>query len=87
MKTNKWLLASIIVAVLAAFFSIMQEVWIGNALPFVNAVAMGSCAGICLAFCVEIIKKVFSELQWSWYNVIYGSACGIVAAFIIALLV
>jgi hypothetical protein len=48
---------------------------------------MGSGAGICLAFCVEIVKKVFSELQWSWHNVIYGSACGIVAAFIIALLV
>lgn len=80
-------LSNTIVAILAAFFAIMQEAWGGNLLPFINFFIMGSCAAILLSLGVEVVKKVFMEHVWSNRDWITGAVYGIVVALLLAVIV
>lgn len=82
---NSWIFNAII-AVLAAFFGIMQEVWLGTEGSFLAFFGLGSAVAICLSLCAEMSKKLF-YYPWSNQNWIKGAACGIVLAFILALIV
>jgi hypothetical protein len=83
---ESWIFNTIL-AVLAAFFAIMQEVWIDNILPFINFFLMGSAAAICLSLGAEIIKKVFVDHVWSNKDWITGAIYGIIVALVLALVV
>jgi len=76
-----------ILAALAAFFAILQEVMIGTALPFINIFLLGAAVGVCFSWAAEALKMVFIEgSPYSWKNVLYGGGVGISAALVFALL-
>ena len=76
-----------VLAVLAAFFAILQEVLIGTALPFINFFLLGALVGVCFSWAAEALKMVFIEgSPYSWKKVLYGGIVGIVAALVFALI-
>lgn len=76
-----------ILAALAPFFAILQEVMIGTALPFINIFLLGAAVGVCFSWVAEVIKMLcFDDSPYSWKNVLYGGGVGITAALVFALL-
>ena len=75
-----------IVAVLAAFFGIMQEVWLGTPLCFLNAFAVGATYGISLSICVELARGVFCEVDFpnEWKHMLVNVGLGSIFAIIVA---
>lgn len=88
--SKSWILNAI-VAVIAAVLGIMQEVWLGTPLYFLNAFAVGATYGISLSLCVELARGVFCEVDYKeeWKgmlkNVCYGGIFGIIIALATAL--
>ena len=88
--SKSWILNAI-VAMLAAFFGIMQEVWLGTPLYFLSAFAAGAVYGLCLSVCVELARGVFCEVDYNeeWKgmlkNVCIGGVFGIIVALVMAL--
>lgn len=79
---------NVLLAVLAAVLIIMQEVWLGTSLAFLNLFVYGSCAGIGFSWGAEVIKFIVNQVNgYSWKRIIPGIILGIIAALITALLV
>ena len=83
--SNSWILNAI-VAVIAAFLGIMQEVWLGTPLYFWNAFAGGVAYGISLAICVELARGVFCEVDVKneWKRMLVNVGLGSIFAIIVA---
>ena len=78
-----------ILATIAAFFTVFQEVLLGTAVPFLNIFAGAAAIAVCLSWGAEVIKVLCfdkSPYQYSWKSVLYGGGVGIVAALIFALI-
>ena len=88
--SKSWILNAI-VAVIAAVLGIMQEVWLGTPLYFLNAFAVGATYGISLSICVELARGVFCEVdfpnEWKHMlkNACIGGVIGVLAALATAL--
>ena len=80
---KSWILNAI-VAVIAAIFAILQEKWLGTPLLFLNLFCLGASCALALSVCVEIARKVFSEIGWNWSRIIIGAGYGIIAALILS---
>lgn len=76
---------NVILSLLASVLAIMQEVWIGSTVPFVNALFMGSFAGIGFAFIAEGIKLLFFGGKFNGKSVLVASILGIIAALVTAI--
>ena len=77
---------NIILSMLAAFFIIMQEVWIGTAMVLLNSIVLGVCAAIGFAWIAEAVKCVVYHAPFIRKNILVGSIFGIVVAIIVAIL-
>jgi len=74
-----WL--NVLLAVLAAIFGVMQEVWLGTEPNFLSFFAMSASYAVCFTFGAEILRMVFVKgHQWSWKDIIFGGLCGILTA-------
>lgn len=74
-----WL--NVLLAVLAAIFGVMQEVWLGTEPNFLSFFAMSASYAVCFTFCAEILKMVFKEgNEWNWSDLVFGGLCGILTA-------
>lgn len=74
-----WL--NVLLAVLAAIFGVMQEVWLGTEPYFLPFFATAASYAVCFTFCAEIFKMVFVRgNKWSWNDLIFGGLCGILTA-------
>lgn len=74
-----WL--NVLLAVLAAIFGVMQEVWLGTEPLFLPFFATSASYAVCFTFCAEIFKMVFVRgNKWSWNDLIFGGLCGILTA-------
>ena len=78
---------NVIFAVLAGFFAVMQEVWIGAALPFINVASLVVLVAVGISICAEIVKMICFPRNFSWKKVLIGGAAGIVVGLITLLLV
>ena len=77
---------NIVLAVLAAFFAVAQEVMIGTAVPFLNIFILAACAGVGFSWAAQVIKFLVMKLPFNWGHVGYGAIAGIVVALITALI-
>ena len=79
---------NVILAVLAAVLVIMQEVWIGNPMSFLNNFALGSLVGIGFSWCADVLKNVFfnNKGKFNYLHIGIGCIFAIVAALITSLL-
>ena len=74
-----WL--NVLLAVLAAIFGVMQEVWLGTEPYFLPFFATAASYAVCFTFCAEIFKMVFKKgNEWNWNDLIFGGLCGILTA-------
>ena len=78
-----WL--NVLLAVLAAIFGVMQEVWLGTEPNFLSFFAMSASYAVCFTFCAEILKMIFGKFfkkphEWNWNDLIFGGLCGILTA-------
>ena len=74
-----WL--NVLLAVLAAIFGVMQEVWLGTEPNFLTFFATSASYAVCFTFCAEILKMVFKEgNEWNWSDLVFGGLCGILTA-------
>lgn len=74
-----WL--NVLLAVLAAIFGVMQEVWLGTEPNFLIFFATSASYAVCFTFCAEILKMVFKEgNEWNWSDLVFGGLCGILTA-------
>ena len=74
-----WL--NVLLAVLAAIFGVMQEVWLGTEPNFLTFFATSASYAVCFTFCAEILKMVFKEgNEWNWSDLVFGGPCGILTA-------
>ena len=78
---------NVIFAVLAGFFAVMQEVWIGAALPFINVALLVVLVAVGISICAEIVKMICFPRSFSWKKVLIGGAAGSVVGLITLLLV
>jgi len=74
---RSWIINTVL-AVLAAVFSILQEVWLGTTPNFLAFLALGSSYAISFSFATELVKWAFSK--WSWSDAIFGSIAGVIVA-------
>ena len=78
-----WL--NVLLAVLAAIFGVMQEVWLGTEPNFLSFFAMSASYAVCFTFCAEILRMIFGKFfkkphEWNWNDLIFGGLCGILTA-------
>lgn len=82
---------NVILAVVAAVMAVMQEVWIGTSIVFINNFALAGLAGIGFSIAAEILKIVFFhggvQRKFNTKQVLIGCGFGVVAALITVLLV
>lgn len=76
-----------LLAALAAFFAVMQEVWIGTDLAFAGLFPLAGLAGIGLSFGATILSCVLYHSKFDWKNIIIGAVVGVVVALITTLCV
>lgn len=75
---------NILIAVLTAFFGIMQEVWDGNSgVGFWNLFGLGACAGICMSAAAEGFKCLMIDFNFNWKNVLYGGVAAVIFALLL----
>ena len=77
---------NVLIAVIAAYFAVMQEVWIGTDINVIGGIAFGTVAGFCLSICAEIIKMLPKVTYWNKMHVIYGTIGGFISALITSIL-
>ena len=77
---------NVLIAIIAAFFAIMQEVWIGTDINTIGAIGFGTVAGFCLSICAEIIKMLPKITFWNWKHVVFGTIGGLIASIITGVL-
>ena len=91
MKFLQSIYFNVILAVVAAVMAVMQEVWIGTPMVFINSFALAGLAGIGFSVAAEIMKIVFFHggvpRKFNTKQVLVGCGFGVVAALITALLV
>ncbi len=79
---------NILIAVLTAFFGIMQEVWDGNSgVGFWNLFGLGACAGICMSAAAEGFKCLMIDFNFNWKNVLYGGVAAVVFALLLLFII
>lgn len=83
---------NVILSVLAGFFAVMQEAWLGG-FERLNVIILGICCAIGFSFAAEVIKIVFTNFDsygkywWNWKTFAYGAVPGVVIALITGLLI
>ena len=77
---------NVILAVLAAVLIIMQEVWIGTPIVFLNSFVLGTCAAVGFSWAGEVIKLIAGG-SFVWKRTIPGIIVGVIAALVTTLLV
>ena len=85
MKGLEGWVSNSIIAVLAAVFSILQEVWVGTEPNVLAFAGLGCSCAIALSLATEIFKCVFIKFhRWTWGDVFTGALVGVIAAIAIA---
>jgi hypothetical protein len=77
---------NIIIAVLAGFFGVMQEVWIGSDVPGINIFALGALAACGMSWGASVINFVITRGRFNWKNIGIGAAVGVVVALVTMLI-
>lgn len=77
---------NVVIAAIAAYFAIMQEVWIGTDINTIGAIGFGTVAAFCLSIGAEIIKMLPKITYWNKTHVIYGTIGGFISAVITSIL-
>lgn len=79
---------NLILAALAGFFAVMQEVWIGGiAVPIINVMVYVVLVAFGLSICAEMIKMVCYRSVFSWKKILIGGIAGTVVGLVTLLLV
>ena len=79
---------NVLFAVLAGFFAVMQEVWLGGiAVPFFNVAVFVIIATFGISLCAEIVKIIFVRQRFGWKKVLIGGIAGTVVGLITLFLV
>lgn len=81
---------NIVLALLASFLIIMQEVWLSTSMTFVENFALGGLAAIGFSFCAEMLKMLFFDKEgnysFSLKNLTIGSCAGIILALVLSII-
>ena len=78
---------NIIIAALAGFFSVMQEVWIGTDVSELNLAALGILASCGMSWGASVINFLITRGKFNWYNIGIGAAVGAVVTIVTLLFV
>ena len=70
---------NVVLAVLAGFCSVMQEVWIGGDTPKLNMFILAIIASVCFSACAEV-GKVLYKFKWNNNHFAIGAGSGILIA-------
>ncbi len=73
---------NIVLAVLAAVFSILQEVWLGTDIQVLNAVIMTIAVSIGFSVGADVVKFLAFNSKFNLNNIVIGSVSGIIAGLI-----
>ncbi len=77
---------NVVLALLAAILIIMQEVWIGTDMEWLNSFLYGSAAAFGFSWAAQVIKYLVFETKFAWKHVWIGTGAGVIAALIVALI-
>ena len=76
---KNWIL-NVIVAAIAALFSVLQELWLGTELTFLRAFVYATLIGVCLSWGTEVVKSIMYYRSFSWVHVSYGAYAALLVA-------
>ena len=78
---------NVVLAVLAAILSILQEVWLGTDIQVLNAVIMTIAVSIGFSLIADVVKFLAYNSKFNLNNIVIGSVSGIIAGLITLLCV
>ena len=71
-----------IIASIAGFFGIMQEVWLGTDIVVINAITFSVIASFCMSLGASVIGFLATGEKLNWKNVGIGTVVGIIVAIV-----